>query len=309
MFNKEYLKAILAVQSFSHKDETMQLFLYKELGSIEGVNIQNDEYGNIYCTKGGGIGAEKLYPCVVSHIDTVHALIPDKNFHVVEAGGTVFGWDSAKNGLHGIGGDDKVGIYMCLQLLKDLDNLKIVLFRNEEVGCLGSKEAYMPFFDDVTFVLQADRRGSSDFISYSNGTDLMGDEFLDGAKAILTKHKYSKASGTSTDVGQLKKNGLAVCCANVSCGYYSAHSHSEYVVLSETEVCFNLFRDLIQGIGHRKWLHEYVPYVYTPPAFTGYGRGYFQVGGNAHAVTAPSGESKKGKKQKKKTHRYYQPIK
>jgi tripeptide aminopeptidase len=291
MFNVEYLKEILGVQSYSHQDAVMINFLVKELRSIEGLDLSQDAYGNLYAIKGKGIGPDKLYPAVVAHVDTVHKLIPADYFHVVEVAGTVFGWDSSKNQMHGIGGDDKVGIYMCLQLLRELDNLKVALFRNEEVGCLGSTEAHMPFFDNVTLVLQADRRGSTDFISYSNGTDLMDKTFLNAIDVTLEKFGYSEDMGTLTDVGQLKKNKLKVVCANVSCGYYNAHSDDEYVVLSEVDTCLQLFAEIIGLYGDRKWLHEYDPTSgYSSGGYAGSGGWGSGKGYNSWSTFGPNKE-------------------
>jgi putative aminopeptidase FrvX len=46
----------------------------------------------------------------------------------------------------GIGGDDKCGVYACLELLKELPNLKAAFFVSEETGCHGSKKADPNFF-------------------------------------------------------------------------------------------------------------------------------------------------------------------
>ena len=46
--------------------------------------------------------------------------------------------------------------------------MKVVFFREEETGCKGSSEAVMSFFDDVRFVIQPDRKGNSDPVSYTH---------------------------------------------------------------------------------------------------------------------------------------------
>ena len=46
----------------------------------------------------------------------------------------------------GIGGDDKAGVFICLQLLEKLDSCKVFLPVAEETGCNGSKEADPEFF-------------------------------------------------------------------------------------------------------------------------------------------------------------------
>ncbi len=61
----------------------------------------------------------------------------------------------------GIGGDDKVGVYTCLNALfqEGIESVKVSFFRNEEIGCIGSKAADMKWFEDVNWVCQLDRRG------------------------------------------------------------------------------------------------------------------------------------------------------
>jgi hypothetical protein len=253
-------------------------FLTKELNKLVKtmkLAIGLDEYKNIYIQK----GKADVYPCLVAHTDTVHDI--RKGFKVMDVDGVFFAWDNVKHEQAGVGGDDKVGIYMCLQALVDLPAVKVVFFRNEEVGCLGSKEAHMPFFEDVAFVLQADRKGSSDFINYSNGVDLFDKEFKDAATPILDKYGYKICNGISTDVGQLKKNKLPVACANVSCGYYEAHTSREYVIQSEVENCYNLFIDLFAQLGDQRWLHELR--VSTPTYHnTGHSYGYNSYGNNQY---------------------------
>lgn len=287
MFNKKLLKAVLAIQSKSNGngDELMLNYLASELSKINKlspITSQVDEYGNIYVTKGDA----EIYPCCVAHTDTVHNI--RKGFVVVEVDDAFFAWDNVKREQAGVGGDDKVGIYICLQALRDMENLKVVFFRNEEVGCLGSKAVHMDFFDDVSFILQADRKGSSDFIDYSNGVDLFDDEFKSGTKAILDMYGYKCEHGIATDVGQLKNNKLNVAAANVSCGYYNAHSDREYVVIGEVENCYNLFLELFNQLGDRKWVHEHVEKpVTTYGSYNGYRGGGSYGGGGFQSNRQP----------------------
>ena len=257
MFDKNKLKATLSVQSKSHKDEEMIAFISGELSKIKGLVCAQDDYGNIYVKK----GEADIYPCVVAHTDTVHDI--KQGFMVIEVDGAMFAWDNFKHEQTGVGGDDKVGIYICLQALRDMEVLKVAFFRNEEVGCIGSGKAYMPFFDDVSLVLQADRKGSSDFIDYSNGVDLFDDGFKSGVQGILDEFGYKFCRGIATDVGQLKKNKIEVAVANVSCGYYNAHRDEEYVILKEVENCYNLFISIFNQLGSIKWEHKHVEKVYT----------------------------------------------
>lgn len=62
------------------------------------------------------------------------------------------------------------------------DTLKVVFFREEETGCRGSGAAYMPFFDNVRFVIQPDRKGDSDLITAISFTGLCSEPFIEAVE-------------------------------------------------------------------------------------------------------------------------------
>jgi len=129
------LSSTLAVQTESKDDQRMIDFIKNELKKLK-VKIQTDKYGNIYVTK----GTANTYPCIVSHTDTVHSVIPDylykgseeqtKGFTLYRAGDILFAFSEVKVQQVGIGGDDKTGVYLCLQALIDMDVLKVVFYRD-----------------------------------------------------------------------------------------------------------------------------------------------------------------------------------
>lgn len=255
-----WLTDILSVQSYYGDDGDMQDFLLEEVSTIAGASdkglfITYDAFGNMYVVKGMPKKGE-FYPCVVAHIDTVQAIVPtQKVFHEK---GVLFAMDMEKVEQIGIGGDDKVGIYLALEMLSRLDACKVVFFREEESGCLGSMKADMTFFSDCAFVLQADRRGSKDFIHNSNSVQLYSKVFLKNVRPILDEYGFKEEIGSITDVGQLKENGLKISCANVSCGYYYAHTNQEYVYTLFVERTLNLFYDICTTLCFKQWKHNLV---------------------------------------------------
>ena len=69
--------------------------------------------GSIYATKGDG---KNGHPCVISHTDTVHDIV--SNLTVYETrDGNLFAMNNDNMEQIGIGGDDKVGIYICRQYI------------------------------------------------------------------------------------------------------------------------------------------------------------------------------------------------
>ncbi len=251
-FDKKLLIEVLSIQSKSNDDKVMMDYLESKIKTIaKNAIVTKDEYGNIYVTK----GKAKLYPCLVSHTDTVHKIHAD--FKVYEQNNILFAFSATEGGQVGIGGDDKNGVFICLSALKDLENCKLVFFRNEEVGCLGSKEANMDFFNDCTIVAQADRRNHSGFVTKAGSVELSSEAFLTHITPILKAHEYEPVQGSVTDVMTLKQKGLDVCAFNIECAYYNPHSDAEIVHIENLEDCYETVMEIIDITKKERWLHKY----------------------------------------------------
>jgi len=210
--------------------------------------------GNIYVTK----GKSSVYPTFVAHTDTVHSIVPDGQFQIVQTGDLLYGINPVRQKWQGIGGDDKVGIFLALVLLRDLPFVKVAFFKDEEIGCVGSAVADMKFFKNSAFVLEADRKGNDDFVTEISGVKLYGDNFSEAIKPFLKTYNYSEYDfGGLTDVMILKERGLRVACANVSCGYYNPHTDGETISIRDVQNTLDLFRDIAENLGYRKWKHSY----------------------------------------------------
>lgn len=249
---------VLTIQTYSGAEWRMFAFIVRECKRL-GVHIHQDEIGNLYITKGNA----DTYPCIVAHMDSVHRIGSDLS--IIEAGGKLTGFNCDTMQQSGIGGDDKVGIYIALRCLEDYDNIKVAFFVNEEQGCIGSRAADMTFFEDCRFVLQADRRGCTDFVVNASGVKLSSKKFKKGVSKIMTGFGYAFSDGMMTDVMQLKENGLKVSCANVSCGYYRPHDDDEYVVVSEVENTLSFFKSIIDNMTE-VYEHKYT-YSYSTPTY------------------------------------------
>lgn len=253
--DKNMLHNLLSVQSKSGQTEKMQRFITR-FAKKQGATVTTED-GNIYVTK----GEADLYPCMVAHTDTVHKLIPEDAFSVYttqENDDTLyFGWDRRNQTFSGVGGDDKVGIFLALSALVAYDAIKLAFFRDEEIGCIGSGKADMTFFDDVSMVLQGDRRGNSDFVTSISGS-LSSQEFQNAIKPILDMHGYRFTTGMMTDVDALKDNGLNVSCANFSCGYWNPHGPQEYISLGDVENTLSMVYMTFDKMSTQKWPHTAV---------------------------------------------------
>mgnify|MGYP001195734142 CR=1 FL=1 len=264
------LEKVLSIQTYSGEEWRMFAFIVRECKRL-GVDVTQDEHGNLYITK----GVSSTYPCVVAHMDSVHKI--GKDLSIIEHNGVMTGFNYATMQQSGIGGDDKVGIYIGLRCLEEYDAIKLAFFVDEERGCIGSGGADMSFFDDCRFVLQADRRGNTDFVVNASGTKLSSKKFKKAVRPLIADYGYSFSDGMMTDVMQLKQNGLKVSCANISCGYYRPHAVDEYVVVEHVETCLDMFITLIDN------MEDVYEHTYSPPSYYGRyswdDRSYAPVGG------------------------------
>ena len=211
------------------------------------ISFNKDTKGNILATK----GTSDNFPCIVGHIDTVHSITGNK--HYIRTDSALTAINTANGSRIGVGGDDFCGVYVALNLFNTLKEAKVAFFVEEEIGCIGSGEIDMKFFDDCAFVLQTDRNGDGEWLTYSNGTDLASEEFTKKVESI--GYKYTRGRGTATDTGKLKNRGLKVCCCNVSSGYFDAHSDRETVALNSLLNTMNLMYHVCTTMSDKKWLH------------------------------------------------------
>lgn len=242
--NEKLLKKLYSINSPSGKETDMENFVIEYVSRISGVNFWSDQKGNIYAEKRGSeIGSE--FPCIVAHLDEVHTRDFGCHYSTQRVGGIYFGFDLNTDSFVGCGADDKNGIFIALSCLEKYDHIKLAFFVEEEIGCRGSSAADMSFFKDCRFVLQADRRNGSDFISRASFVDLCSAEFI--ADVNMEKFGYKEAAGSMTDVMTLKENGLEVSCCNLSCGYYNPHTENEYTKISELDNCLDFVQSIIEG--------------------------------------------------------------
>ena len=101
---KKLLIDTLSIQSSSGNEFDMiayiKDFCFENVPNAD-VKIKDN---NIYITKGDS----DVYPCIVSHTDTVHDI--HNNFRVFDDNGCIFAFNSDTGTQVGVGGDDKVGI-------------------------------------------------------------------------------------------------------------------------------------------------------------------------------------------------------
>lgn len=226
------------------------------VNSLNERNIANyiDKYGNVYAIKGNA----EYFPCVVAHIDTVHPL---EEFTVHEDNYILTAIN--KNGEQtGIGGDDKAGVFVCLELLDRIENIKAAFFVSEEVGCLGSYLSDPEFFENVGYAIQFDAPFNNWVSHYSDGVKLFSKdgEFFKKINPIFEECLPNYSSDNLgyhpyTDVSALKSL-YNFSCLNYSVGYYNMHSKREYVSILDVDICLSTAVKLIESLGQK---HYFLP--------------------------------------------------
>ena len=156
---------------------------------------------------------------LVAHLDTVHK---ETVKSIVKRNGT---WSSPQ----GIGGDDRCGVYMILELLENLPKKPYVLFStDEEIGCVGTGKFLKQHSTNkhgIKFMIEFDRKGRDECIFYECNNESF-QEF------IMENTNYNFNTGSFTDICDIMET-WNLAGVNLSCGYYNAHTLNEYVVINE----------------------------------------------------------------------------
>ena len=270
--NKDRLKEVLSIPSVYGEEGLVRDYI-QTYAENEGIDYHIDKKGNIYLTK----GSEKMtkgeyYPCVVAHMDTVHKkhtplIYSNQRLDIVESPYEHSQYESETltaltarlpetDIQTGIGGDDKCGIAVCLEMLDHFDVMKAAFFVEEEIGMMGSKEADEEFFRNVGYAIQFDAPSSNWITEVCSGQRLFDIDFKDLITEDLSNNGYTKYSNDPfTDVNQLAKK-FDFSCLNLGCGYYRQHTDSEYVIVEEVEDAIRAGKSLITKLGLEFYKHE-----------------------------------------------------
>ena len=260
----QLLKDILSIPTKTFKEDLMINFLVDYL-TKNGYSFFLDGMRNIYVTKQTDENVE-FFPCVVAHTDTVHQInvinIREEELpnDLGENKFALKGYDD--NGRpSGIGGDDKCGIFTCLELLKELPNLKVAFFVAEETGCHGSKQADEEFFSNVGYTIQFDAPGNWMVSEFCMDVQLFSrdSKFFKICDEVLTNtfnpdRKYQ--SHPYTDVYALKQK-FDFSCINFAIGYYNYHTANEYVIVEDVYNGVKTGKEMIEKLGCEK--HQFIP--------------------------------------------------
>lgn len=250
--NKKFIEIV------KYTKEELKNYLHKELSKYYKEIINED--GFLFVK-----GKDKI--CLTAHMDTTPSVEygtrkPVKKIKIKNKNNKTY--ISAKEG---IGGDDRCGVFMIMQILETTSlRPSIVFCEDEEIGCVGStkfsRSEYVNLLEDDYFVIELDRRGKNDIVFYDDDNK----EFHEFVKETTG---YEIAEGSCSDISEIcpvcKRSGV-----NISCGYYNEHHYYEYVIYEEImrtlETTINLIKKGIEKKEHfeykEKEYERYYRYSY-----------------------------------------------
>ncbi len=259
---KSFLKSVLEVPSVSGSEHHMKAFILN-FAKKHDLVYNEDRYGNVYILKGIELPNEKV-PCVVAHMDTVQVghhyhIRNNKTLNVVESKnseGAIFVVDEKIP--TGIGGDDKAGVAIALDIILKKDKIMGAFFREEEIGCLGSKALDIGLMSHAAYVMEFDAPSDNWISRVSNGVKLFNDEFYKKIKPVLKKYNQTRINYNDpfTDIQEIKKL-IPVNCINIFAGYQYQHTSDEYVVIAHAQKAARLGAALITKLGNDVSTYEY----------------------------------------------------
>lgn len=247
---------LLSIQSASRNSGAMRRHMVAQLRAA-GCDVTVADR-QIYAWKGSGIR-----PVYVAHSDTVHAVVPEHKYRAdafIDGSGEVvwYAYDPMTDEQRGVGGDDKCGLWVALEAARALDDVGVIITRDEEIGAVGARAIDPAALADAACLIEADRRGNDEAIVNGSTTDwICSAAWAEAVAPTLAAHGYSLSdAGTYTDVVAMIDDGIAtVSAVNLSAGYYDAHTSRETIRESELETCTALAIALGRVSAGTRWEH------------------------------------------------------
>lgn len=222
---------------------------------------------------------------LVAHMDTVHKLQCS----------TIINKDGKLSSPQGIGGDDRCGVFIIANIVKEL-NCSVLLCEDEETGGKGARkftnakytekdengnEITKKYIENlgVNYMIEFDRRGNSDAVFYSCDNK----DFIDFVEDISS---FDLAYGSFSDISVLMP-AAKLSGVNLSSGYYNAHMITEYVIYDEMMDTIEAAKVLIKEPCEKPFEYVAKKYSYARPNGN-YNYGNYNYGGcNPGTYRAP----------------------
>ena len=219
LFELDILKKLYKIHSPSAKEDRLADYV-AELLTECGLPFNRGPQGEIYSiTKG--------LPLIAAHMDQVQT-IPCT--HTVQNKNFIYGMGGHRQA--GLGADDKNGVWVALNLIKEFGTGINFLFSTmEEVGGMTNsflKDIGETITNSIPYCVVFDRKGSSDIIGVLN--EYCEQDFQDAVAEHGARFGYKSTMGIWSDCDHISNY---IPCVNLSCGYYAPHTDYEYTNVNE----------------------------------------------------------------------------
>lgn len=244
-----------------------------ELKRMLEIELLKSGYTGVINEKGYLYAKGDIPVLLTAHMDTVHKeqikdfyeyYDKEKDQHIISSP-------------QGIGGDDRCGVYMILEIIKT-HKCSVLFCEDEECGGIGSdlfcKTKFIEDIAKMKYLIELDRANGNDAVFY----DCENDDFT---LFIENNTIFKEACGSFSDISNLSP-ACGVASVNFSCGYYNAHTPSEYVIMEEM---LNTIEQVKKLLEVECEAFEYIEKVYT--------RGYNNWG-SYYGSSYGTGSAKKG---------------
>lgn len=246
---RDYFFEFLCLKS----QKSMKTFLSKEMRK-RGRKV---EVGDGYIYSPGTV------PIILTaHMDTVHTNLPKE---IVYEDGKI-------SSPQGIGGDDRCGIYMILNIIREHD-CHVLFFEDEEYGGRGSQkfvktETCKSLEGKINYAIALDRANANDAVYYNcNNKDFV---------KFIEQNFWEMAYGSYTDICEICPE-IGCAGVNLSCGYYNQHTFNEYVVIKEMRRAIKEVKRLIK----RTTDNDVFDYIESAYDYKYYSNDYNKLYGNS----------------------------
>lgn len=243
---KTQLIELLNIYGPSREENAVREYLKPILTEVMDA-VYIDRFGNLLAEKefGAGEGATIL---LSAHMDTVTSVQQNRKL--------IVNGDIIKSNKGPLGADDRAGITIILEVLRNLKNfngvVKVAFSRMEEVGCVGATQIDKNFYKDVNLAIVVDRRGSRDIVVGCGYTPFCDDNvasFIEEAAKATGMSDWKAVDGGISDAVVFAENGIN--SINLSAGYEFEHTASEYVNVNRMVDTYKLIMKIFEMVNDR----------------------------------------------------------
>lgn len=259
---RKLLTEILRTQSVSRQTKRMRNLMRVRLEEA-GMHVEMRDR-QIFARK----GRKSPVPFIVAHSDTVYPIVPNENYRIAWDfnSGSVkyYAEDPKEKKRRGIGGDDKCGLFVALQIAQNMNDVGVIITTDEEIGCVGAKRVKKEDLEDASVLIQADRRGGTDAVKRISGFDISGEDWQEHVETSVKSHGYTWHTwGANTDVFAMQGTEAAsVSAVNLSAGYHLPHTENDWIDEEQLENAFELALALAEKSREVKWAHKIERHVH-----------------------------------------------